>query len=118
VNLAKSLNLWEHIDPEILKLWPERPNPPEVEDYKGRELSSGIVSGTAESLATIGRMQTRGFSRTETLGESQGANRVVPTSIVELTAKSTAEYTYDWQTYLYRDKKFDKFETNLQSLKA
>jgi len=84
-----------------LKLWPERPNPLEVEDYEGRELSSGIVSGTAESSATMGRMQTRGFSRTETLGESQGANRVVPTSIVELTAKSTAEYTHDWQTYLH-----------------
>ena len=81
-------------------------------------MSLGIVLGIAESSATMGRIQTRGFSRTETLGESQGANRMVPTSIVELTAKSTAEYTYDWQTYLYRDKKFDKFETNLQSLKA
>ena len=115
-NRAKSLNLWEHIDPRILKPWPERPIAPEIEDYEARPIQQSNVAESSTTAA--GRMQTRGLSRTATLGSNQSANRLVPISIAELTSESKADYQHDWTTYLHRDKKFDKFETNLHSLKT
>ena len=89
INIAESLNLWEHIDPEILKPWPERPSTPEIEDYEARPIAQG---NAAESSATA-RMQTRGLSRTATPSNSlQNANRLVPISIAELTSESKADY--------------------------
>jgi hypothetical protein len=120
---AKTLNLWQYIDPDNQEPWPIRPSAPLIRSYRRRPEPQPSVSTPKPVSKQKGKGKatqqpgpsTRPSTRS-TPSEEDAIEVDVLNTMAELTPNDKAEYQHDWQVFIFLSKDYKDHQDKLEKL--